>query len=115
MACDCTQTIQTLISADKKYISTCSRIYVAVLLVSLVLTFCLSLYVVKNNNLLSLTGLLANGLVFPLVPKHLQRARAVAVLSGLMDECAGHAPEDPPCKRIADAVYAMLQPILGAT
>lgn len=68
----------------------------------------------KNQNLIPLTGLLANGLVFPLVPKHLQRARALTLMEGLKQECEGHAPEDPPCKRIADAVDTMVRAITGA-
>lgn len=114
MACDCTGTIQTLIDADKKYVATCFWIYGIALTVSVILTICLSVYVVKNNNLISLTGLVANGFAVPLVPKHLQRARALTVMKGLMVECSRHAPEDPPCKRIADAVDAMLRAVTGA-
>jgi hypothetical protein len=114
MACDCTDTIQTLIDADKKYVTTCCWIYGAVATVSIILTVCLSVFVVKNNNLTSLAGLLANGLAFPLVPKHLQRARALTVMEGLRLECNRHAPEDPPCKRIAEAVDAMLRAVTGA-
>jgi len=114
MPCDCTGTIQTLIDADKKYVATCCWIYGIVLTVSVALTVCLSVFVIKNNNLTSLSGLLANGLVFPLVPKHLQRARALTVMEGLMRECGRHAADDPPCKRIADAVDAMLRSITGA-
>ena len=114
MACDCRGTIQALIDADKKYIATCYWIYGVVLVVSIALTVCLSVFVVKNNNVVSLTGLLANGLVFPLVPKQLQRTRALTVMQGLILECGRHAPEAPPCKRIADAVDAMLRAVTGA-
>jgi|SRR5215470_5301669 len=114
MACDCTGTIQALIDADRKYVTSCYWIYGIVLAVSIALTVCLSLFVVKNSNLTSLAGLLANGLVFPLVPKQLQRTRALAVMRGLMLECGRHAPEDPPCKRISDAVDAMLRAVTGA-
>jgi hypothetical protein len=114
MACDCTGTIKTLIDADEKYVATCFWLYGIVLTASVILTVCLAVYVMKNSNLTSLTGLLANGIVFPLVPKHLQRARALTVMKGLMVECSRHAPEDPPCRRIADAVDAMLRAVTGA-
>jgi hypothetical protein len=101
--------IQVLIDSDKQYIATCCWIYGAVLVVSIVLTVCLSAFVWKNNTLISLSGLLANGLVFPLVPKHLQRMRALRIINGLKQECSRHAPDDPQCKRIADNVDSMLR------
>ena len=110
MACDSESTIQVLIKSDRQYISTCFWIYGVVLVVSLVLTWCLEHFVWKSNTVNSLVGLLANGLVFPLVPKHLQRAGAIKVMEGLREECSRHDPNDPICKRIADNVDSMLRP-----
>jgi len=109
MACDSIHMIQVLIDSDRKYVRTCCWIYGAVLVASIVLTVCLSLFIWKNNTLNSLSGLIANGLVFPLVPKHLQRVRAMRIMNGLKQECSRHAPDDPLCKRIADNVDSLLR------
>ena len=111
MPCDCTETIETIITADRKYVRTCRWIYLGVLLVSIVLTLFLARYIAGNSNLTSLLGLLPNGLALPLVPKHLQRSRALAVMEGLRQQCTNHDPQSPPCKRIAEAVDAILKNI----
>jgi hypothetical protein len=109
MACDSEKTIQVMIESDRHYISSCKWIYGVVLAASVVLVICLEKYVLRTNILASLSGLLANGLVFPLVPKHMQRAGAVRVMHGLQQECRQHDPNDPGCKRIADNVDTMLR------
>ena len=109
MPCDCIIRIQTLIEADRKYLVTCYWIYGVVLTASVILTICLSEFIFRNENLTSLSGLLANGLVFPLVPKHLQIRRAMSIREGLKQECSSRAARDPQCKRIADLIDRMLQ------
>jgi hypothetical protein len=109
MACDSINTIHFLINSDRRYLAKCRWIYGIILLVSVGLALFLQFFVLKNNSLTSLSALLANGIAFPLVPKHLQRSSALAILEGLSRECARHEEHDPQCKRIADNVDSLLR------
>jgi hypothetical protein len=109
MPCDSSDTLKMLSKSDRSYISTCWKLYVVVFLVSLSFTIYLRLYPVNNNPLSSYSGFLINGLVIPLVLKHVQRTGALKVVDGLKEQCDRYTEDDSRCKRIADNVDVLLR------
>jgi hypothetical protein len=107
MACDSHRTIAALIAADQKYINTCWLIYVITLSVGTALS--LVLHFTLNQFGPTFAGFLATGMAFPIIPKHMQRSGALDILKSLSQECFGHEPDDPHCKRIADNVDVLLR------
>lgn len=107
MACDSQESIANLIATDKRFIRTCWAIYAVTLSVGIGLS--VILHFALNQMAPTLAGMLATGIAFPVIPKHLQRSGAINVLNSLNQQCFGHQPDDPHCKRIADNVDALLR------
>jgi hypothetical protein len=108
VSCDSKRTIHILIAAEKGYILTCWCIYAALLVASVVIIAFLRAFL-HTDFLRSVSGLLLNGLIFPLVPKHMQRAGGLRILRGLYEQCGRYKEGDQQCRRIADNVDAMLR------
>jgi hypothetical protein len=107
MACESQEMIARMLEADHSFIKTCWCIYVATLVTGVILTLYLGLSPIAHAP--TPMGMLATGIAFPFIPKHLQRLGAVHILNALSQDCYGHDKDDPACKRIADNVDAILR------
>jgi len=99
--------IARIIEADQSFIKTCWFIYATTFSVGIGLT--LYLHLQSSAYAPTPVGMIATGIAFPFIPKHLQRVGAIRVLEGLNQDCYGHEPGDPECERIADNVDAILR------
>lgn len=109
MPCDSKEILETLIQSDRRFIRTCWWIYAATLTFSIVIAVALELSVRGQQPTASLWGLLANGMMFPVMPKHMQRAGAVRVMKYLQEQCGKFDASDERCKRIGDNVDSLLR------
>jgi hypothetical protein len=112
MSCACANSIRTLISSDRDYLRNCIYVLSFLVVFSGGLVLCLRLFIFKGtivSSLYSLTGLLANGIGFPLIPKCLQTRRRLVILQGMNEDSKSREKSDPECERIANNVDALLR------